>query len=55
MLQRLKSRLNLSGLSPETRTSYELGDSIRIELEVEGGDGNFSSILWSRSLISMAP
>ena len=30
-------------LSPETRTSYELGDSIRIELEVEGGDGNFSS------------
>ena len=29
-------------LSPETRTSYELGDSIRIELEVEGGDGNFS-------------
>ena len=28
-------------LSPETRTSYELGDSIRIELEVEGGDEIF--------------
>ena len=42
-------------LSPETRTSYELGDSIRIELEVEGGDGIFRPILWSRSLISMVP
>ena len=41
-------------LSPETRTSYELGDSIRIELEVEGGDGNFLITLWSRFRISMA-
>ena len=42
-------------LSPETRTSYELGIRFGSNLKLREAMVIFRPILWSRSLISMAP
>lgn len=41
------SALTLTLVSPGNRSSFELGDIIVAELEVEGGDGNFSDFVIS--------
>ena len=38
-----EATLSMALLSPENRSSYEVGDIVYAELEVVGGDGNFSS------------